>query len=122
MIDSLVEDGHNPQEVHAALSIVDNIRRHLDAPGSALRLPKSDRLFMQMEEYHLPPEVRGYLNQLMTLQVIDPIQREDLVERLMVLDPDELTLEEVESVLDETLSNRPGIPGHFDETVSDYYH
>jgi Smg protein len=122
LADSLVEDGHNPNEVHAALSIVDRIQQHLESPGTAVAVPRTNRLFMILEEMHLSPEIRGYLTQLMSLDVIDPLQREELVERLLMMDPDDLSLDDVESVLEEVLASKPKILGQFDETISDYYH
>jgi len=122
LVESLVAAGHNPSEVHAALSIVDHIQQHLEKPGAAVAPPRSNRLFMLLEELHLSPEVRGYLTQLLSLDVIDPVQREELVERMLLMDSDEITPEDVESLLEEILVNRPKPLGHFDETVSDYYH
>lgn len=122
LVDSLVEEGHNPNEVHAALSIVENIQRRMDCPQAVVPLPKTNRIFIILEELHLPVEVRGYLSHLRSMGVIDPLQREEIVERLLMMDPDDISVEEVEALLGDVLSNQPRHLGQFDETISDYYH
>lgn len=77
---------------------------------------------MKLEEHHISPEVRGYLNQLVGMQVLDRLQREELVERILVLDAEDLTVEETEMLVEELLQGRPKMPGEFDETISDFFH
>jgi len=122
LVDSLMEEGHHPNEINAALTIVESIQRRLEAPRTNAPAPPSNRLFMVMEELHLPVEVRGYLTQLVDMGVLTPAQRDQVVERTLVMDPGDVTLGEVEALLEEFLSNEPRFPGQFDETVSDYYH
>lgn len=122
LVESLVEQGHNPNEIHTALSIVDKIQQRLDYPLPGGPGMFSERFFIKLEEFHLSPEVRGYLNQLVALGVIDPPQREELVERTLLMESEDISVEEMEAMLEDLLSGRHKPPGEFDETISDYYH
>ena len=122
LVDSLVEDGHNPYEVDAALSIVEQIQQRLESPSTVLSTPRTNRLFIALEEHLIPPAMRGYLTHLVEVGVIDHAQREAMVERLMTMDPEDLEIEDVEWVLDELLDGEPKFLGQFDETISEYYH
>ena len=122
LVETLVEQGHNPNEIHTALSIVDKIQQRLDFPLPGGPGSLSERFFINLEEFHLSPDVRGYLNQLVALGVIDPSQREDLVERTLLMEPEDISIEEMEAMLEDLLSGKRRLPGEFDETISDYYH
>ncbi|MCG3198760.1 MAG: Protein Smg [bacterium] len=122
LVESLMEQGHNPNEISAALSIVDKIHERLECPWPGPRGPVGEHFFMKLEEHHISPEVRGYLNQLVGMQVLDRLQREELVERILVLDAEDLTVEETEMLVEELLQGRPKMPGEFDETISDFFH
>jgi uncharacterized protein Smg (DUF494 family) len=114
--------GHNPTEINAALSIVEKIRERIDSPSVITPNRPTETFFKRLEEFALSNEIRGYLNRLQTMKVISPIQREELIERSLLLDPEDATLEEVENLVDEMMSERNRLPGEFDETISDYYH
>jgi uncharacterized protein Smg (DUF494 family) len=122
MVESLMRQGHNPTEIHAALNIVEKIQQRLDSPQVGLPRPCNEKFFVDLEEFHLSPEVRGYLGQLVGMGVLDPVQREEIVERTLLMETEEVTLEEVEYMVEEILADKPKVPGEFDETVSDYYH
>jgi uncharacterized protein Smg (DUF494 family) len=122
LVETLVEQGHNPNEIHTALSIVDKIQQRLDFPLPGGPGTFSERFFINLEEFHLSPDVRGYLNQLVSLGVIDPPQREELVERTLLMEPEDISVEEMEAMLEDLLSAQHKLPGEFDETISDYYH
>jgi len=122
LVETLVAQGHNFDEISAALTIVDKIEERLDAPQTLPGAPVTERFFQMLEEFHLPTEVRGYLHQLVTMDVLDPVQREEVVERCLLIEPDEITLEDAEVVVEDLLSETPKIIGGFDETISDYYH
>lgn len=122
LVEDLVEQGHNPNEIRAALSIVDKIHQRLEYPLPGARGPVGERFFIQLEEHHISPEVRGYLNQLVGMQVLDRVQREDLVERILVMDDEDLSVEEAEDLVEDLLEGRPKMPGEFDETISDFFH
>lgn len=122
LVETLVKQGHNPSDINAALSIVEKIQQRLDFPYTGVQHSLGENFFIYLEEFHVPLEVRGYLSQLVKLGVIDPIQREDLVERILLMEPEDVTIEEVEDLLEDMLSSQKKSPGHFDETISDFYH
>jgi uncharacterized protein Smg (DUF494 family) len=122
LIDTLVEQGHNPHDIHTALSIVEKIQQRLEFPLANLPRRMDERFFMNLEEFHLNAEVRGYLNQMVQLGVLKPEQREEIIERSLLMDTEDITVGEVEAMMEDLLSNHRKLPGEFDETVSDYYH
>lgn len=122
LVETLVKQGHNPSDINTALSIVDKIQQRLEFPITGIQHPLGENFFIHLEDFHIPLEVRGYLNQLVKMGVIDRILREELVERILIMDSEDVTLEEVEELLEEMLSSQKKSPGHFDETISDFYH
>lgn len=122
LVETLMEEGHHPSEINAALNIVEKIQQRLDAPLPGTGKPNSESFFLSLEEFHLGPEMRGYLNQLVGMGVLDPVQREEVVERALMIESDELNLDEMEYLVEDVLADSPRSPGEFDETISDYYH
>ncbi|MCA9409950.1 MAG: DUF494 family protein [Candidatus Omnitrophica bacterium] len=121
-VETLVAQGHHPDEVYAALNIVDNIQQRMDAPILGVSKKSSNRLFMLLEQYHLTPELRGHLDELTRLGVITPVQREEIVERSFLMEPEEITVEHIEYLVEDMISEEPNEIGYFDETISEYYH
>ena len=121
-VETLVAQGHHPEEVYAALNIVENIQQRMDAPILGTPKKASNRLFLLLEQYQLSAEIRGYLDELVRLEVLTPVQREELVERTFMMDPEEIDLEYIEYLVEDFLSEEPRDFGFFDETISDYYH
>lgn len=122
LVETLMQEGHNPTEINAALNIVEKIQQRLEAPMPGSMKPSSESFFVNLEEFHLGPEIRGYLNQLVGMGVLDPIQREEVVERALLIESEDLNLDEMEYIVEEVLADAPHVPGEFDETISDYYH
>lgn len=121
-VETLVAQGHHPEEVYAALHIVDNIQQRMDAPILSSPRTSSNRLFLLLEEFHLEPDARGYLDDLVRAEVLSPVQRQEIVERTYMMDPEDLCIEAVEDLVDEVLDEEPRDVGFFDETISDFYH
>ncbi len=121
-VETLVAQGHQPDEIYAALNIVENIQERMDAPILGVPRRSTNRLFMLLEQYQLSPEIRGYLDEMTRLGVLTPLQKEEIVERTFMMDPEEINLEHIEFLVDDLLTEEPKDFGFFDETISDYYH
>lgn len=84
----------------------------LDAPEDELVAEAfttgASRVFSTQECMHLTPEARGLLIYLEQLGVLDAVQRELVIERLLALDNDEVDTEEVQWVVLLSLFRRPG--------------
>jgi Smg protein len=76
--------------------------------GEAVRQPASLRMFSPVEIVRLSTECRGLLLSLEALEILSPIQRELVIDRLLALDVDDLTLEQVRWVVLMVLSSQPG--------------
>lgn len=68
----------------------------------------SCRVFSPLECLRLTAEARGFLLYLEQAGVLEPAQRERVIERLLALDSEEVDLEEVQWVVLISLFRRPG--------------
>ena len=66
------------------------------------------RIYSTMELLHLPPDCRGLLMTLEQVEILNPQQREIVIERLLALDAEEFDLEKVKWVVLMVLSSQPG--------------
>jgi Smg protein len=66
------------------------------------------RIYSAMELLHLPPDCRGLLMTLEQVEILNPQQREIVIERLLALDAEEFDLEKVKWVVLMVLSSQPG--------------
>lgn len=66
------------------------------------------RLFAEDEQDRLNLAARGYLLSLEQAGVLDPVQREFVIDRVMALDSEDVDLDEVRWVVRMVLFHRPG--------------
>jgi Smg protein len=66
------------------------------------------RIFSEGEHTRLSTECRGFLLTLERLGVLQPLQREIVIERMLALDADELDTEQLRWVVLMVLSSQPG--------------
>ena len=66
------------------------------------------RVFAALEQARLDTDCRGYLFHLEQVGILSPTQRELVIDRLMALESDEITLEDVKWVVLMVLFNQPG--------------
>lgn len=78
--------------------------------GNMLKPPsrKSIRQFTALEMTKISEEGRGFLYQLTQMGVIDTRLREILIQKLMVLDEEEISLDDMKWVTLMAIFNRPG--------------
>lgn len=104
----LEQAGFSPSEIGRALDWLDGLNRAQEmvqytAPGT----PHSIRHFLAEECELLSVEARGFLLYLEQLNILDPVTREIVIDRLMVLDPREVDLGRVKWVVLIALFNQP---------------
>jgi Smg protein len=66
------------------------------------------RMYSPVELARLSTECRGLLISLESLEILTPIQRELVIDRLLALDVEDLSLEQVRWVVLMVLSSQPG--------------
>jgi len=74
----------------------------------ALANSPSTRLFALEEQERLSRECRGFLMFLEQVGVLDPVNRELVIDRLMALGDDDIDLDQVKWVVQMVLFNQPG--------------
>jgi Smg protein len=77
------------------------------AVGTNRRTPAM-RMYSPVELARLSSECRGLLISLESLDILSPIQRELVIDRLLALDVEDLSLEQVRWVVLMVLSSQPG--------------
>ncbi len=78
------------------------------APASAKRTWRSLRIYAPSEMVRLSADCRGLLLSLEEADILRPAQRELVIDRLLALEVDDLTLEQVRWVVLMVLSSQPG--------------
>jgi Smg protein len=77
------------------------------APGEQVD-GQAVRIYSTLELGHLPADCRGLLMSLEQVGILNPQQREIVIERLLALDAEEFDLEKVKWVVLMVLSSQPG--------------
>lgn len=105
----LIQAGFSPAEVSKAFDWLDELARlRPDAacpPGVAIG---PVRVYADAEESRLDAECRGFLMFLERSGVLDPLQRELVIDRAMALDQEEIDLDDLKWVVLMALFNQPG--------------
>jgi Smg protein len=105
----LIQAGFSPQEVSKAFDWLDELahqRPSVDRPEQAARGPI--RIYADVEEARLDAECRGFLLFLEQNGILDGVQRELVVDRVMALDQEEIDLDDLKWVVLMVLFNQPG--------------
>jgi Smg protein len=88
------------------------LRQHIPAPtpgeAAAPRPTPSLRLYSTQELLRLSADCRGMLLTLEAAEILQPAQRELVIDRLLALDVEDLTPEQVRWVVLMVLSSQPG--------------
>ena len=105
----LIQAGFSPSEVNKAFEWLDELARlrlASDAPQRGTVGPV--RVYADVEEARLDIECRGFLMFLEQNGILDGIQRELVVDRVMALDQEEIDLDDLKWVVLMVLFNQPG--------------
>jgi Smg protein len=105
----LIQAGFSPSEVSKAFDWLDELARQrpsADPAPDAARGPV--RIYADVEEARLDAECRGFLMFLEHNGILDGVQRELVVDRVMALDQEEIDLDDLKWVVLMVLFNQPG--------------
>jgi Smg protein len=104
--EELEHAGFGDREIDRALDWLDG----LNATEAASSAPCSTaiRLFSDSEQERLDATARGYLLHLEHIGILQPAQRELVIDRLLALDHDEIDVEQTKWVVMMVLFSQPG--------------
>jgi Smg protein len=97
--------GFRDHEIERALDWLDGL--HSNGPGKAPQ-GTAFRMFDIVEQERLDARSRGYLLQLEQIGILQPAQREIVIDRLLALDNDEIDVEQTKWVVMMVLFSQPG--------------
>ncbi|MDT8440113.1 MAG: DUF494 family protein [Desulfuromonadales bacterium] len=98
LVEELLDVGFAADEIDAAFSWMENHTIPVGEAEPLLPPPESHRIFTREEQQVLPVEVCGYLSRLRNLGMIDDDAHEEIVERVIELAEEELTLQDVKQI------------------------
>lgn len=105
----LEEAGFPNSEINKAFDWLENLADGAP-PVSDPELNRHDgfRVYAEQETARLNTECRGFIQYLENIGILEPAQREVVVDRIMALDNSEIDLEQVKWIILMVLFNRPG--------------
>ena len=106
--DELLQAGFGEPEVDTALDWLEGLSTEHGAPFSNVPGDRSVRLFNSVEVDRLDVECRGYLIYLEQIGILNALQRELVIDRLMALGPGVIDVEQVKWVVLMVLFSQPG--------------
>lgn len=106
--DSLEEAGFSSAEIDRAFSWLDGLAEQRQLPIMVGQESNPVRLFCEAECSRLDVDSRGLILYLENIGVLDPARREQVLDRLMALEEDDIDMEDVKWVVLMVLFNQPG--------------
>jgi len=104
----LVESGFPSYEVGKAFEWLEGLAEQQFLTPSEQPSPKSMRVYLPLECEQLNTECRGFLLFLEQVGVLDNFSRELVIDRVMALEAEDFTLEQLKWVVLMVLFNQPG--------------
>lgn len=108
MEESLHLAGFTNGEIEKAFEWLDGLAEQRYQPEFAIRTDQPIRVFIDSEIERLDTDCRDFLIYLSNVGILDPQRRELVIDRLLALESDEITLEDVKWVVLMVLFNQPG--------------
>jgi Smg protein len=108
MEENLHEAGFSNGEIDKAFEWLDGLAEQRYQPEFAMRAEQPIRVFIDSETERLDTDCRDFLIYLSNVGILDPQRRELVIDRLLALQSDEITLEDVKWVVLMVLFNQPG--------------
>lgn len=108
LFSELEEAGFPSIEIQKAFQWLEDLAeggRDVD-PGPST--PQSFRIFSPLEITRLSPECRGFLIYIEQIGILDPVQRERVIDRIMALESAAVDLDQVKWIVLMLLFNQPG--------------
>lgn len=105
----LIQAGFSPSEVSKAFDWLDELARQRPSTTAEVEPVRGPvRIYADVEEARLDAECRGFLMFLEHNGILDGLQRELVVDRVMALDQEEIDLDDLKWVVLMVLFNQPG--------------
>ena len=104
----LEEAGFPKSEINKAFDWLENLAQN--PPTTELEINHRDgfRVYAEQELERLNTECRGFLHYLQSIGILEPVQREVVIDRIMALDSSEIDIEQVKWIILMVLFNHPG--------------
>jgi Smg protein len=106
--DELLQAGFGEPEVDRALDWLEELATTDAEPFANKPAERSTRIYNARELARLDTDCRGYLVYLEQIGILNPVQRELVLERLMALDTVDIEVEQVKWVVLMVLFSQPG--------------
>ena len=106
--EELEHAGFRNREIDRALDWLDGL--NVSDTDTSTQSPRSAtiRIFDRFEQERLDPSCRGYLMHLEQVGILNPTQRELVIDRLLALDTSDIDIEQVKWIVMMLLFNQPG--------------
>jgi Smg protein len=105
---TLLEAGFSAGEINKAFSWLDALAHQRHLPQMSGGLEKPVRVFSETELQRMDTASQGFVMYLENVGVLDPDCRELVLDRLLALEAEEVTIEDVKWVILMVLFNQPG--------------
>ena len=129
MEENLQQAGFSNGEIDKAFEWLDGLAEQRYQPDFAIRTEQPIRVFIEAETDRLDTNCRDFLMYLSNVGILDPQRRELVIDRLLALESDEISLEDVKWVVLMVLFNQPGQEANYAwmedlmfDTEQDYRH
>ncbi len=129
MESNLHQAGFSNGEISKAFEWLDGLAEQRFQPELTSQSDQPIRIFVKSETDRIDTDCRDFLMYLENVGILDAARRELVIDRLLALDSDEITLEDVKWVVLMVLFNQPGQEAKFAwmedlmfDTEQDYRH
>ena len=129
MEENLHEAGFSNGEIDKAFDWLDGLAEQRFQPEFKMQTDQPIRIFVDSETTRLDTACRDFLMYLSNVGILDAQRRELVLDRLLALECDEITLEDVKWVVLMVLFNQPGQEANYAwmedmmfDTEQDYRH
>jgi len=106
--ENLHEAGFSNGEIDKAFEWLDGLAEQRFQPDFKMQTAEPIRVFIDSEINRLDTNCRDFLLYLSNIGILDPQRREQVLDRLMALESDEIALDDVKWVVLMVLFNQPG--------------
>lgn len=103
IVEELLTVGFEAEEISAAFSWMENMSQEQAGRDNDFQPQTGIRIFTEEEKMAISSEGRGFLLRLQQLGILQPLQKEEIIDRLVYMSEEPADLEEVKTVTALTL-------------------
>jgi len=108
LISELEAAGFPSGEIQKAFQWLEDLTSNQHDMDSSRVARSSLRIFSTQEQIQISPECRGFLIYIEQIGILDPLQRERVIDRIMALESAAVDLDQVKWIVLMLLFNQPG--------------